>query len=73
MPVIWGVTDLAELVGASRQTVWSRYQRGLLPDPDYWTNGAATPYWSDAHARQIEKEWVGDLRRRTTHKLGGEQ
>lgn len=61
MERIWNMAELAEAVGASRQTVWSRVQSGLVPEPDYVT-GRAVPYWSDAHAVEIINAWADDLR-----------
>lgn len=61
MPRIWSVSDLADRVGASRQTVWARHKLGLLPSAQYYS-GQGTPYWSDAQADEIARNWRADLR-----------
>lgn len=55
------MSDLADAVGSSRATVWSRVQRGLLPEPDYATV-KEVPYWDDGTAQDIIRDWADDLR-----------
>jgi hypothetical protein len=46
------ISDLMELTGRSRTTIWRMIQRGELPKPDIGAEGPAHPIWFRASLAQ---------------------